>query len=57
MATHKPTGKKLAVKKILKENIRNWKMQVALQTEIEIHKKLKHPNIVRFYKDLEDRKY
>ena len=32
-------------------------MQKMLRSEIRIHKKLKHPNIVRFYADLEDRKY
>ena len=57
MAIHKPTGKQLAVKKLLKESLMKPKMQKTLRREIKIHKQLKHINIVRFYADLEDRKY
>ena len=57
MAIHKPTGRQLAVKKLLKESLTAPKMRATLQREIKIHKLLKHINIVRFFANLEDRKY
>ena len=57
LALHKPTGIKVAVKKLDKRMIKTPKMKEALKSEIDIHKKLKHVNIVRMYADLEDESY
>ena len=57
LAIHLPTGKNLAVKKLLKESLMKPKMLKTLQREIKIHKQLKHINIVRFYANLEDSKH
>ena len=54
LALHKPSGKKVAVKKLDKRMIKTPKMKETLRREIQIHKKLKHVNIVRMYADLED---
>ena len=54
MAVHKPSGVKVAVKKLDKRMIKTPKMKETLRREIQIHKKLKHVNIVRMYADLED---
>ena len=54
LAKHKPTGVKVAVKKLDKRMIKTPKMRETLRREIDIHKKLKHVNIVRMYTDLED---
>ena len=51
---HKPTGIKVAVKKLDKRMIKTPKMKETLRREIQIHKKLKHVNIVRMFTDLED---
>ena len=47
----------MAVKKLDKRMIKTPKMKEALKSEIDIHKKLKHVNIVRMYADLEDESY
>ena len=57
LAKHKRTGKKLAVKKIDKLSLANKKIKATLLREVEIHKKLKHQNIIRLYTSLEDDKY
>ena len=57
LALHKPTGVKVAVKKLDKRMIKTPKMRETLRREIEIHKKLKHVNIVRMYADLEDQQF
>ena len=54
LAVHKPSGVKVAVKKLDKRMIKTPKMKETLRREIQIHKKLKHVNIVRMYADLED---
>lgn len=51
---HKPSGIKVAVKKLDKRMIKTAKMRETIKREIEIHKKLKHVNIVRMYTSLED---
>ena len=57
LALHKPSGVKVAVKKLDKRMIKTPKMKETLRREIQIHKKLKHVNIVRMYADLEDNQY
>jgi serine/threonine protein kinase len=47
----------VAVKKITKQSITNPKVNSALRREIQIHKKLRHVNIVRLYTSLEDDNY
>jgi len=54
LAIHKPSGVKVAVKRLDKRMIKTPKMKETLRREIQIHKKLKHVNIVRMYADLED---
>ena len=54
LAVHRPSGVKVAVKKLDKRMIKTPKMKETLRREIQIHKKLKHVNIVRMYADLED---
>ena len=44
----------MAVKKLDKRMIKTPKMKETLRREIQIHKKLKHVNIVRMFTDLED---
>ena len=55
LATHKPTGYKVAVKKL--DKIKNYKIIHIFRREIAIHKKLRHPNILRLYTCLEDSKF
>lgn len=57
MALHRPSGIKVAVKKILKSSLTSPKVISALKNEVKIHKKLKHVNIVRLYTSLEDKEY
>jgi len=57
LALHKPSGIMVAVKKITKQSITNPKVNSALRREIQIHKKLRHVNIVRLYTSLEDDNY
>jgi serine/threonine protein kinase len=57
LARQKKTGKYLAIKKIDKQSIANKKIKATLMREVEIHKKLKHDNIIRLYTSLEDEKY
>ena len=57
LAKHKKTGTKLAVKKIDKQSLANKKIRATLMREVEIHKKLKHENIIRLFGSVEDDKY
>ena len=57
VATHKPSGIKVAVKMIDKLSLTSNKLRDTLRREIQIQKKLRHMNIVRFYTSLEDEKY
>lgn len=57
LALHKPSGIQVAVKKITKAHLRTEKIRETLQREIDIHKKLKHENIVRMYTNLEDEEH
>ena len=57
LAMHRPSGIRVAVKKIVKSSITTPKVGAALRREIQIHKKLKHVNIVRLYTSLEDTNY
>ena len=50
-----PSGLKVAVKKL--DKIQNYKILDIFRREIAIHKKLKHPNILRLYTCLEDSKF
>src|SRR5437016_1218425 len=57
LAKHKRNGKKLAIKKIDRMSLANKKIRATLMREVEIHKKLKHPNIIRLFTSLEDDKH
>ena len=57
LAKHKATGKHLAIKKIDKKSFVNQKIKATLMREVEIHKTLKHENIIRLYNSLEDENY
>jgi serine/threonine protein kinase len=57
MAVHKKTGIKLAIKKIDKRSIANKKIKATLMREVDIHKQLKHENIIRLYTSFEDTEY
>jgi len=50
----KRNGKKIAVKKIDKTSFANKKIKATLMREVEIHKKLKHENIIRLFTSFED---
>jgi serine/threonine protein kinase len=54
MATHKRLGIKLAIKKIDKRSLVNKKIRATLLREVDIHKRLKHENIIRLYASCED---
>ena len=54
---HKRLGIKLAIKKIDKRSLANKKIKATLMREVEIHKKLKHENIIRLYTSCEDAEY
>ena len=53
----KRTGKKIAIKKIDKSSVANKKIKATLMREVQIHKKLKHENIIRLLTSIEDDKY
>ena len=57
LAKHKRNGKKLAIKKIDKQSLSNKKIKATLMREVEIHKKLKHENIIRLFTSMEDNIY
>ena len=57
MAVHRKTGLKLAIKKIDKRSIANKKIKATLMREVDIHKQLKHENIIRLYTSFEDSDY
>jgi serine/threonine protein kinase len=57
MAVHKRLGIRLAIKKIDKRSLANKKIKATLMREVEIHKKLKHENIIRLYTSVEDSEY
>jgi serine/threonine protein kinase len=57
MAVHRRTGTKLAIKKIDKRSIANKKIKSILMREVEIHKQLKHENIIKLYTSFEDAEY
>ena len=57
LVTHRRLGKKLAVKKIDKQSLANKKIRATLLREVEIHKQLRHDNIIRLYTSTEDEKY
>ena len=54
MVVHKRTGTKLAIKKIDKRSLANKKIKQTLMREVDIHKRLKHENIIRLYTSCED---
>ena len=56
-AVHRPTGTQLAIKKVPKNNMKKASLSTTLKREIQIHKQLKHNNIVRLYTDLHDDNY
>jgi serine/threonine protein kinase len=57
MAVHKKIGIKLAIKKVDKRSLVNKKIKATLMREIEIHKRLKHENIIRLYTSVEDKDF
>lgn len=56
-AVHLPTETALAVKKVPKSSFKKPSLAQTLKREIQIHKKLKHQNIVRLFTDLQDTDY
>lgn len=52
-----PTQTKVAVKKIDKRSLANKKIKATLMREVEIHRKLKHQNIIRLYTHFEDAEF
>jgi serine/threonine protein kinase len=54
MAVHKSLGLKLAIKKIDKRSIANKKIKAVLMREVDIHRRLRHENIIRLYNSFED---
>ena len=57
MGVLKRTGKKVAIKKIDKLSVANKKIKATLMREVQIHKRLKHENIIRLLTNIEDDKY
>ncbi len=57
LVIHKKLGINLAVKKIDKLSLANKKIKATLMREVEIHKKLRHDNIIRLYTSTEDDKF
>lgn len=53
----KDTAEQFALKRISKRYIRKYKIQKDIQLEVEIHRKLDHENIIRFYDYYEDSKF
>lgn len=49
LAQHAETGFLVALKKIVKKKIEEYKMTEQLKDEIRLHNSLDHPNIVKFY--------
>lgn len=47
----------MAVKKLDKRSISNKKIKATLMREVELHKRLKHDNIVKLYASIEDEQY
>ena len=45
------------MKKLPKSKFKKPKLAITLQREIQIHKKLKHDNVVRLFSDLADANY
>lgn len=45
------------MKKIDKQSLANKKIRATLMREVEIHKTLRHENIIRLYTSTEDDKY
>jgi serine/threonine protein kinase len=57
LATHVPSGIRVAVKKIEKKSLTSARIKETLKREIQIQKRLMHPNIVRCYTSLEDSRF
>lgn len=49
LSRHSQAGFVVAIKMILKQKIKEYKMVEQLSKEIALHSSLDHPNIVRFY--------
>jgi len=56
-ATHKKTGRKVAVKKIPQKDLLHKRVLENLKREIRIHEVSFHENIIRLYNSIEDDKY
>jgi serine/threonine protein kinase len=54
LATHRPSGTKVALKKIEKQSLKSTKMKQTLLREIQIQKQLNHQYICRLYSSFED---
>jgi serine/threonine protein kinase len=54
LAQHESSGFLVALKKIVKKKIEEYKMTEQLKDEIRLHNSLDHPNIVKFYGFFED---
>ena len=49
LARHADTGFIVALKKIIKSKLKEYKMVEQFKREIRLHSALDHPNIVKFY--------
>ena len=56
LGINKQTGEKVAIKILEKNKIKKYEDQLRIQREIDLLKKLRHPNIVRLYSIIETEK-
>lgn len=57
LAIHRRLKVKLAIKKIDKRSLANKKIKTTLMREVDIHKRLKHKNIIKLYASCEDSEF
>ena len=58
LGINKQTGEKVGIKILEKSKLSKYENKIKLDREIEILKKLKHPNIIQLYSVIEtDRQY
>lgn len=53
-AIHVPTGRKVAIKFLMKKKIRNEEDRLRVRRETEILKKIQHPNLIRLLQVVEN---
>ena len=54
LARHKKSKKLYAIKVIQKNSLANQRLKENLYREVDIHKQIKHENIIRLYDSFED---